>query len=154
MVIARGLHPIPSRTRPLNPSAPMVLHLKVWKSRSLPGLQSIGKKLKKSLLPILPISPIPKQRGDSPSTHTEQIPVCAPHPAGSYPTGLGAGWSSQVARQAHNLKVIGSNPIPATNTKHQYNQRLSVIIARPFLRLKLGVEAGWKRWWEGKKGSF
>ena len=27
---------------------------------------------------------------------------------------FGAGWSSPVARQAHNLKVIGSNPIPAT----------------------------------------
>jgi hypothetical protein len=26
-----------------------------------------------------------------------------------------AGWSSQVARQAHNLKVVGSNPTPATN---------------------------------------
>ena len=26
-----------------------------------------------------------------------------------------AGWSSQVARQAHNLKVVGSNPAPATN---------------------------------------
>ena len=25
-----------------------------------------------------------------------------------------AGWSSQVARQAHNLKVRGSNPLPAT----------------------------------------
>ena len=25
-----------------------------------------------------------------------------------------AGWSSQVARQAHNLKVVGSNPTPAT----------------------------------------
>ncbi len=25
-----------------------------------------------------------------------------------------AGWSSQVARQAHNLKVGGSNPPPAT----------------------------------------
>ena len=24
-----------------------------------------------------------------------------------------AGWSSQVARQAHNLKVVGSNPAPA-----------------------------------------
>ena len=29
-----------------------------------------------------------------------------------------AGWSSPVARQAHNLKVIGSNPIPATKS-HQ-----------------------------------
>ena len=26
-----------------------------------------------------------------------------------------AGWSSLVARQAHNLKVGGSNPSPATN---------------------------------------
>ena len=30
-----------------------------------------------------------------------------------------AGWSSQVARQAHNLKVTGSNPVPATkNSKY------------------------------------
>jgi hypothetical protein len=33
---------------------------------------------------------------------------------------IGAGWSSPVARQAHNLKVIGSNPIPATNFLHGY----------------------------------
>ena len=26
-----------------------------------------------------------------------------------------AGWSSPVARQAHNLKAAGSNPAPATN---------------------------------------
>ena len=26
-----------------------------------------------------------------------------------------AGWSSLVARQAHNLKVVGSNPTPAPN---------------------------------------
>ena len=30
-------------------------------------------------------------------------------------TGFDAGWSSPVARQAHNLKVVGSNPTPATN---------------------------------------
>ena len=29
---------------------------------------------------------------------------------------LGAGWSSPVARQAHNLKVVGSNPTPATKS--------------------------------------
>jgi hypothetical protein len=30
-----------------------------------------------------------------------------------------AGWSSPVARQAHNLKVVGSNPAPATTfTEH------------------------------------
>ena len=28
-----------------------------------------------------------------------------------------AGWSSPVARQAHNLKVTGSNPVPATKSK-------------------------------------
>ena len=28
----------------------------------------------------------------------------------------GAGWSSPVARQAHNLKVTGSNPVPATRS--------------------------------------
>ena len=28
---------------------------------------------------------------------------------------LAAGWSSPVARQAHNLKVAGSNPAPAPN---------------------------------------
>ena len=28
---------------------------------------------------------------------------------------LDAGWSSLVARQAHNLKAVGSNPTPATN---------------------------------------
>ena len=30
---------------------------------------------------------------------------------------LVAGWSSLVARQAHNLKVVGSNPTPAPNLK-------------------------------------
>lgn len=38
VVIAGGPHTFPSRTRPLRPRAPMVLHLKVWESRSLPGL--------------------------------------------------------------------------------------------------------------------
>ena len=30
-----------------------------------------------------------------------------------------AGWSSLVARQAHNLKVAGSNPAPATTLKRE-----------------------------------
>src|SRR5450432_1758402 len=38
VVLARSLNPIPSLTRPLNSSAPMVLWLKPWESRSLPGL--------------------------------------------------------------------------------------------------------------------
>ena len=32
-----------------------------------------------------------------------------------------AGWSSLVARQAHNLKVVGSNPAPATKLKYLSN---------------------------------
>ncbi len=32
-------------------------------------------------------------------------------------TAFVAGWSSPVARQAHNLKVGGSNPPPATSGK-------------------------------------
>src|SRR3984893_12496076 len=38
VVLAGSPNPIPSRTRPLNSPAPMVLSLKAWKSRSLPGL--------------------------------------------------------------------------------------------------------------------
>ena len=34
-------------------------------------------------------------------------------------TDVGAGWSSPVARQAHNLKVAGSNPAPATNVTEE-----------------------------------
>ena len=33
---------------------------------------------------------------------------------------VGAGWSSPVARQAHNLKVVGSNPTPATNSTNTF----------------------------------
>lgn len=41
MVIAKVSHPIPFRTRTLNPFAPMVLCLKARESRSLPGLLNI-----------------------------------------------------------------------------------------------------------------
>ena len=43
VALARSPNPIPSRTRPLNSSAPMVLCLKTWESRSLPGLQKTDK---------------------------------------------------------------------------------------------------------------
>ena len=35
-----------------------------------------------------------------------------------------AGWSSPVARQAHNLKVVGSNPAPATNFRRLFDGRI------------------------------
>src|SRR5256885_9714568 len=43
--------------------------------------------------------------------------VCLPFagPLIRYAPRIDAGWSSPVARQAHNLKVVGSNPTPATN---------------------------------------
>ena len=42
---------------------------------------------------------------------------------------IGAGWSSPVARQAHNLKVVGSNPTPATNPKARDANALAGFLA-------------------------
>ena len=36
-----------------------------------------------------------------------------------------AGWSSPVARQAHNLKVTGSNPVPATKFQTRHHAALT-----------------------------
>jgi hypothetical protein len=35
---------------------------------------------------------------------------------------IDAGWSSSVARRAHNPKVVGSNPAPATKFKGHLNR--------------------------------
>ena len=40
-----------------------------------------------------------------------------------------AGWSSPVARQAHNLKVVGSNPTPATNLQGFFNTKNPFLLA-------------------------
>ena len=86
VVIARAKHPIPSRTRPLSAVAPMVLRLKTWESRSPPNLKR----------------------------DTSLINDANTPDRKSKPSGTDAGWSSPVARQAHNLKAAGSNPAPAT----------------------------------------
>ncbi len=39
-----------------------------------------------------------------------------------------AGWSSLVARRAHNPKVVGSNPAPATNINGQQYAGLFVFV--------------------------
>ena len=62
----------------------MVLYLKIRESRSLPDL---------------------------PSARTSDDDVFLRRKA---QVAINAGWSSPVARQAHNLKVVGSNPAPAT----------------------------------------
>ena len=67
----------------------MVLWLKPRESRSPPGL---------------------------PDFQTLRYPVVMPiTPRQGRTKSFIAGWSSPVARQAHNLKVRGSNPLPATN---------------------------------------
>jgi hypothetical protein len=43
-----------------------------------------------------------------------------------------AGWSSPVARQAHNLKVIGSNPIPATKLTAGHSASLKAALPGGF----------------------
>ena len=68
----------------------MVLLPKQWKSRSPPGIEARA------------TPPAPKRTLHNLNhiTRSLKTPV--------------AGWSSPVARQAHNLKVTGSNPVPAT----------------------------------------
>ncbi len=51
--------------------------------------------------------------------------------------GLGAGWSSPVARWAHNPKVAGSNPAPATRIN-----ALSVKALRPISRQGFSASGG------------
>ena len=99
LVAMRGAqNPIPFRTRPLNPSAPM-------------GTASQG-----------------AGEGRRQACQAQNEPTNLRHTRHSSPHGAGtrfrsntrrrspspAGWSSPVARQAHNLKVAGSNPAPAT----------------------------------------
>ena len=45
---------------------------------------------------------------------------------------VGAGWSSLVARRAHNPKVVGSNPAPATK---YYKCGLSMLVAQTVLEM-------------------
>src|SRR6266704_6118768 len=43
-----------------------------------------------------------------------------------------AGWSSLVARRAHNPEVVGSNPTPATNTRNAEVGTRNRGVRRPF----------------------
>ena len=51
-----------------------------------------------------------------------------------------AGWSSPVARQAHNLKVAGSNPAPATK-KSQDISKLEPDVNRRVIGVPLYINA-------------
>src|SRR5690349_10327255 len=76
----------------------MVLLPKQWKSRSSPGFETGASKNPFAMLKM-PLSRLSRSG----------VFVWRRWPPGD------AGWSSPVARQAHNLKVAGSNPAPATN---------------------------------------
>jgi hypothetical protein len=51
----------------------------------------------------------------------------------------GAGWSSLAARRAHNPKVVGSNPTPATNFPFYINELVSPCAPTPVAREIAGV---------------
>ncbi len=53
--------------------------------------------------------------------------------------GNDAGWSSLVARWAHNPKVVGSNPAPATNLDSKENADLEEILGRRFSFVAVAV---------------
>src|SRR5207302_8017565 len=92
----------------------MVLPLKRRKSRSPPG---------PARPPSLPTTPARQHGPDNTGMGQARL---RSGPANSQPSPgkqnpgnqttqpNNAGWSSPVARQAHNLKVTGSNPVPAT----------------------------------------
>ena len=115
VALAKWPDPIPSRTRPSNASAPMVLCLKTWESRSSPGLQKT--KRNKSSSQTQPTTGGPIGRRSRVRPHVSILPIepMDRQTQTRYP--FDAGWSSPVARQAHNLKVTGSNPVPATKFK-------------------------------------
>jgi hypothetical protein len=65
-----------------------------------------------------------------------------------YPFFWNAGWSSPVARQAHNLKVVGSNPTPATNLPAQYTRFEAIYIGF------FAVFSIWMRFRETRRTSW
>ena len=108
----------------------MVLRLKTRESRSLPGLQNATQSSQKQ-------SKTRNQYG-TPSKPT--LFVCRtsltrdncfaiarqrqkPRYFAERQKPDGAGWSSPVARQAHNLKAAGSNPAPATKNFQHYRHK-------------------------------
>ena len=95
----------------------MVLWLKPRKSRSSPGFAG-------------------GVRGTHSHCHSSHRSRSAPQGRPAPEAGNSvAGWSSPVARQAHNLKVVGSNPTPATNVKSLGSEsELRICVAPDLIR--------------------
>ena len=90
----------------------MVLLLKQWKSRSSPGIVA---RYTKNPFPCPPRATSAPGRPFLADPSTARLQPAAERLSTQGPfKDLVAGWSSPVARQAHNLKVTGSNPVPAT----------------------------------------
>jgi hypothetical protein len=143
VAFARRSDPIPSRTRPSNASAPMVLCLKTRESRSSPGLQSADYRKSPSANDNQPIRRSPRapsrtflfitlkiaaaRGGPHISSRSREAGILKEQAAlqplspSDLKAAAVAGWSSPVARQAHNLKAAGSNPAPATNLPTRKN---------------------------------
>jgi hypothetical protein len=79
----------------------MVLPLKRWKSRASPGIAAGALEHEETHSRF--------QKGGTGPWFSGRLFLFSA--AGLM---VDAGWSSPVARQAHNLKVVGSNPTPAT----------------------------------------
>jgi hypothetical protein len=119
VVIAGVKLPIPSRTRPISAPTPMVLRLKTWESRSPPDLKRDTSLINDDNTGPTKPSDKPWRGLEQPRSpaegtafedeQTQRYRAAAGHLQKSV-----AGWSSPVARQAHNLKAAGSNPAPAT----------------------------------------
>jgi hypothetical protein len=91
----------------------MVLPLKRWKSRASPGIAA------GALIYEYRKTHSQFQKGGTEPSSAVAFFVFRP-PILVVFIG-GAGWSSPVARQAHNLKVVGSNPTPATSKAKYFN---------------------------------
>ena len=106
----------------------MVLWLKLRKSRSSPGITASAQHDKNPSQSQIPKGP-PETRSALFEIHirpaTAQYQHRFPNPGshGQTPSSSVAGWSSPVARQAHNLKVAGSNPAPATTNHNPTNRQ-------------------------------
>ncbi len=92
----------------------MVLRLKTRESRSLPGLQNATNNLLNTKLTAL--------------SQAKRAALKAVRSALNKEQKYNAGWSSPVARQAHNLKAAGSNPAPATKIYELYQQESPPIV--------------------------
>ena len=120
----------------------MVLRLKTRESRSLPGLQiATSSQSSQSTNGLRPNQSV-AQAAVLLSTGKQSILTVQAATLASIlgktnqVLRVGAGWSSPVARQAHNLKAAGSNPAPATNLPNTQTYKQS------HLRVAFGVEAG------------